>query len=84
MVAGFGIGEYGMLIPGLDNDNWGVGWSGTHISSDLRDFPVGLRSFEHTGEFFYNFQLMPAAHLARREGFEPPTLRFEAWSKKRK
>jgi ATP/maltotriose-dependent transcriptional regulator MalT len=28
---------YGMIIPGRDNDQWGIGWSGTHISSDLRD-----------------------------------------------
>jgi porin len=60
----FGIGGYGMLIPGRDNDNWGIGWAGTHISSDLRDFPVGLRNFEHAGEIFYNFWLMPAAHLS--------------------
>jgi porin len=60
----FGIGGVGMLIPGRDNDNWGIGWSGTHISSDLRDFPVGQRSFEHAVEVFYNFWLMPAAHLS--------------------
>jgi porin len=60
----FGIGGYGMLIPGRDNDNWGIGWAGTHISSDLRDLPVGLRSFEHAGEVFYNFWLTPAAHLS--------------------
>jgi porin len=60
----FGIGGYGMLIPGRDDDNWGIGWAGTHISSDLRDFPVGLRSFEHAGEAFYNFWLTPAVHLS--------------------
>jgi hypothetical protein len=30
----------------------------------LREFPVGLRSFEHAGEVFYNFWLTPAAHLS--------------------
>lgn len=59
----FGIGGYGMLIPGRDDDQWGIGWAGSHISSDLRDFPVGLRSWEHAGEIFYNFWLTPAAHL---------------------
>ena len=53
-----------MLIPGRDNDQWGIGWAGTHISSDLRDLPVGLRSWEHAGEVFYNFWLTPAAHLS--------------------
>ena len=60
----FGIGGYGMLIPGRDNDQWGIGWAGTHISSDLRDLAVGLRSWEHAGEVFYNFWLTPAAHLS--------------------
>ena len=60
----FGIGGYGMLIPGRDNDQWGIGWAGSHISSDLRDHPVGLRSWEHAGEVFYNFWLTPAAHLS--------------------
>jgi len=32
----FGIGGYGMIIPGRDDDQWGIGWSSTHISSDLR------------------------------------------------
>jgi carbohydrate-selective porin OprB len=63
----FGIGGYGMLIPGRDNDQWGVGWTGTHISSDLRDdldlLGIDLNSFEHAVEAFYNFQLTPATHL---------------------
>ena len=56
-----------MLIPGRDQDQWGIGWAGTHISSDLRDdaalFRVDLDSFEHAFEAFYNFQLTPAVHL---------------------
>ncbi len=63
----FGIGGYGMLIPGRDNDQWGVGWAGTHISSDLRNalgpLEKELNSFEHAGEAFYNFQVTPAVHL---------------------
>lgn len=60
----FGIGGYGMLIPGRDDDQWGIGWAGSHISSDLRDFPTGMRSWEHAYEVFYNFWLTPAAHLS--------------------
>lgn len=63
----FGIGGYGMLIPGRDNDQWGLGWAGTHISSDLRDdvglLTIDLDSFEHAVEAFYNFQVTPAIHL---------------------
>lgn len=60
----FGIGGYGLLIPGRDDDQWGIGWAGSHISSDLRDLPVDLRSWEHAGEVFYNLMLTPAAHLS--------------------
>ena len=63
----FGIGGYGMIIPGRDYDQWGIGWSGTHISSDLRDnldfLGIELNSFEHAVETFYNFQVTPATHL---------------------
>ena len=63
----FGIGGYGMVIPGRDNDQWGIGWSGTHISSDVRDdvglFGVDLDSMEHAFEAFYNIELTPAVHL---------------------
>ena len=63
----FGIGGYGMLIPGRDMDQWGLGWAGTHISGDLRRnvgfFGVDLDSFEHAVEAFYNFNVTPALHL---------------------
>ena len=66
-IMAFGSGEYGMTIPGRDYDQWGIGWSGTHLSSDLRaelDFiGIELDSFEHAGEVFYNFQVTPATHL---------------------
>jgi hypothetical protein len=48
-----------MLIPGRDNDQWGIGWTGTYISSDSRDvvgvLGIDLNSFEHAVEPFYNF-----------------------------
>jgi porin len=63
----FGIGGYGMLISGRDYDQWGIGWAGTHLSSDLRDdaavLGVDLSSFEHGVEAFYNFQVTPAVHV---------------------
>jgi len=63
----FGIGGYGMIIPDRDNDQWGIGWAGTHISSDLRSdvglLGIDLDSFEHAVEAFYNFQVTPAIHL---------------------
>lgn len=59
----FGIGGFGMLIPGRDDDQWGVGWAGSHISDDLRELDSSLRSWEHALEIFYNFALTPAVHL---------------------
>lgn len=74
-----GIGGYGMLIPGRDNDQWGLGWSGTHISSDLRNAvgPLGVKAndFEHAGEVFYNFQVMPAVHLTVNAQIIDPVLK---------
>ncbi|MCH7643341.1 MAG: carbohydrate porin [Myxococcales bacterium] len=64
----FGVGGRGMLIPGRDLDFWGVGWAGTHISSDLRkDLELlgsgNIDSFEHAIEAFYNIELLPSVHL---------------------
>jgi carbohydrate-selective porin OprB len=64
----FGIGGYGTLfIPGRDYDQWGIGWAGTHISSDFRgllgSFDADLDDMEHAFEAYYNFQLTPATHL---------------------
>lgn len=58
-----GIGGRGILIPNRGNDTWGLGWSGIHISEDLRDLNPALRTFEHAGEVFYNLEVFPAAHL---------------------
>lgn len=60
-----GVGGYGMLIPGRDYDQWGVGWAGSYISSDLRDLPGrAFRSWEHAVELFYSFAVTPAANLS--------------------
>lgn len=63
----FGVGGYGMLIPGRDQDRWGIGWAGTHISDDLRSLTRFLRkdldALEHSFEAFYNLEVTPAAHL---------------------
>ena len=65
----FGLGGTGCLIPGREYDGWGLGWAGTHFSSDFRD---GLRalpgastdSFEHAIEAFYNIKVTPAIHFS--------------------
>jgi carbohydrate-selective porin OprB len=63
----FGVGGYGMLIPGRDYDQWGIGWAGTHFSSDLRNaaelLGKNIDSFGNAYEAFYNFQVTPALHL---------------------
>jgi porin len=63
-----GLGGRGLLIPGRDLDFWGIGWGGTHLSSDLRkDLALAgfkkPRSFEHAIEAFYNIELTGWAHL---------------------
>lgn len=60
----FGIGGYGVLIPGRDDDNWGIGWAGSHISDDLRQLTDTIRSWEHAFEVFYNVAVTPAVHLS--------------------
>jgi hypothetical protein len=73
----FGIAGYGMLLPNRDNDQWGLGWAGTHVSTDLRDdvglLGVDLDSFEHAFEAFYNVEVTPAVHLTLNAQFiDPP------------
>ena len=62
----FGLGGYGTLIPGRHDDNWGIGWAGSHISDDLRKLSIAepLREWEHAFEIFYNFALSPAVQLS--------------------
>ena len=59
----FGFRGNGMLIPGRPDDEWGIGWAGSHISDDLRDLTDELRSWEHAFEVYYNYMLTPAMHL---------------------
>jgi len=68
----FGIGGFGVLLPGRDGDQCGVGGAGSHIWDDLPDLNVGLRTWEHAVEAFYNFQLTPAAHLSLNSQFVRP------------
>ena len=53
---------------GRVNDNWGVGWAGTHISGDFRQDAAALGfavdSFEHAVEAYYNVALTPAVHTS--------------------
>ena len=42
---------------------WGLGWAGTHISSDLRQVISTLHTFEHAFEVFYNVEVTPAVHV---------------------
>jgi porin len=64
-----GVGGRGLLIPGRDLDFWGVGWGGSHFSSDLRgdleDLGIQtLQAWEHVVEAFYNIEVVPWAHLS--------------------
>jgi porin len=63
----FGLGGYGGL-PGRDRDQWGLGWAGSHISSDLRTDLVVLgrraNELENAFEVFYNFAVTPAMHVS--------------------
>jgi carbohydrate-selective porin OprB len=71
-----GIGGWGGL-PGRDDDNWGVGWAGSHISDDFRDdagaLGFDLDDFEHGVEAFYNVALTPAMHLSGHVQWIDPT-----------
>jgi len=62
-----GLGGYGGLF-GRINDNWGIGWAGTHFSGDLRGLATGLGkkvdAFENAVEVFYNVALTPAVRIA--------------------
>lgn len=61
-----GIGSYGGPRKRY-YDQWGIGYSATHISSNLRrDLlirNVMFNQLEHALELFYNMQITPALHL---------------------
>lgn len=72
-----GVGGYGMIIPSREDDQWGLGYAGTHISSDLRNsvslITRRIQSFEHAFEVFYNFQIIPSVHLTiNAQAIKPP------------
>jgi len=62
-----GVGGNGGLF-GRVNDSWGIGWAGTHFSSDFRNDVAVLRiavdAFENVAEAFYSVALTPAARLS--------------------
>ena len=62
-----GIGGTGGPF-GRNDDNWGIGWAGTHISSDFRrdadELGVSVDDFEHAVEGYYNVALTPAMHAS--------------------
>jgi len=63
----FGVGGNGGFFGRVD-DNWGVGWAGSHLSGDLRSNAGALgfdvNSFEHGIEAYYNVAVTPAARLS--------------------
>jgi porin len=63
-----GVGGKGCLFPDRDKDAWGLGWTGTHFSSDFRDdlrvLGISTEDFEHAFEAFYNIMITPAIHLS--------------------
>ena len=78
----FGIRGNGVSIPGRNDDQWGLGWAGSHISGDLRDLTDRLRTWEHAFEFYYNFMLTPAMYLsANTQVIRPAVEDFDtAWT----
>ncbi|EEE42953.1 Carbohydrate-selective porin [Roseibium alexandrii DFL-11] len=62
-----GIGGFGGLF-GRADDNWGIGWAGTHFSDDLRSdlsaVGVSIDRFEHAIEAYYNVAWTPAARTS--------------------
>jgi len=64
-----GLGGKGCLVPGRELDRWGLGWAGTHFSSDFRDglralAGVSTEGLEHALEAFYNIRVTPAIHFS--------------------
>jgi len=65
-----GIGGKGGLFGRVD-DQWGVGWAGSHISGEFRRLAgaivenagIELDDFEHVVEGYYNVAVTPAAAL---------------------
>jgi carbohydrate-selective porin OprB len=66
LIDGFySLGLGGTIGPfGRSNDSWGIGWAGTHISSDFRRdadlLGASVDSMEHAYEGYYSLALTPA------------------------
>lgn len=60
--ASAGIGGRG-LIPGRDNDTFGVGYSYTKIQDTLIGGIVGIADEAHAAEAYYNIAITPAVQL---------------------
>ena len=62
-----GIGGFGGPF-GRHDDNWGIGWSGSHFSDDVRKDArlagIDVDRFESVWEAFYNIALTPAIRLS--------------------
>ncbi len=59
-------------------DNWGIGYSGSKISSDLRELVdpyANLSKWEHAAEVFYNFRVTPAAYLGAHVQYVDPAIK---------
>ena len=60
----------------------GVNRGSLSSGDSRRTAPLGSRATAHRPTLFFgqlNLRMSCALHLARPEGFEPPTTRFEAW-----
>lgn len=54
--------NYGQSVAhefGRADDNWDLGWAGTHISKDFRR-DADVDRFDHVVEGYYNIALTPA------------------------
>jgi len=64
----FGVGGFGMPCTERYYDFWGIGYTITHVSHnlrhDLKEQNIVFNACEHAVEAFYNFQLSPALHLS--------------------
>jgi carbohydrate-selective porin OprB len=72
-----GLGGTGGLFDRVD-DSWGIGWAGTHLSSDLRDdlalLGEQVDEFEHAFEAYYNVALTPAVHTSVHAQYVAPAV----------
>ncbi len=75
--ASFGIGGYGGPF-GRIYDNWGVGWSGSYMSPDLRnaaELIEDVQPWEHNVEAYYNYRITPSTHLSFHVLTSDPAIR---------